>query len=195
MSTIEAIKTLRNETGLGLQKLNEALAASNGDLDKARQWLRANAKAKIEDQTDPAAQGRVATYAHHNGTVAAMVLLACQTDFMARSAEFVQLANDIALHVVAARPRFVSIESIPADVLAAERAVLTQRTIAENIPEARREQVVTGRLRAFYTDTVLLEQPFVKDSSKTIGQMVKELSAKTGEPIVVKRFERVEVGR
>lgn len=196
MTKFDVIKEVRTRTGLGLAEVTKAVNAAGEDVELALQWLRANGpKAKIEDPVDPAAEGRIATYVHHNHNMAAMVHLACKTDFTARNAEFIQLANDIAMHVAAANPRWVSIASIPAEVLASERMILTRRTIDEGVPEARREQVITGRLRGFYCETVLTEQPFTKDTKTTVGKMIEALSAKTGEPITVKAMARFEVGR
>lgn len=195
MSTsFELVKQLRQQTGLGLNQVVEALNASGGDIEKAKLWLRTHAKAKVEDATDPSAEGRVSTYVHHNSNLGAMVHLSCKTDFTARSAEFIKLSDDIAMHVAAAKPKWVSVSDIPLEVTLHEEKAMFQRTVAENVPEARRSKVVEGRMKAFHSETVLLEQPFVKDPKTTVGQMIAALSAKVGEPITVKAMARFQVG-
>lgn len=192
--SMDVVQQLRQQTGLGLKQIVEALKVSGDDLEKAKQWLRTNAKAKVEDPVDPSAEGRVATYVHHNSNLAAMALLACKTDFTARSQEFIQLADDIAMHVAAAKPRWIDVKSIDPVAHALELTAVQERTAAEGIPEARRQKVNEGRMRAFYCETVLSEQPFTKDPSTTVGQMIATLSAKTGEPITVKQMARFQVG-
>lgn len=192
---IEVVHQLRQQTGLGLKQVVDALNANGGDLERAKQWLRANAKAKLEDPVDPAAEGRVAVYLHHNSAVGAMILLSCKTDFTARNEEFIKLANDIAMHVAAAKPRWINTQSIDPVTHAAELSAVQERTAAEGIPEARRQRVVEGRMRAFYAETVLYEQPFVRDQATTVGQLIAAMSAKTGEPIAVKQMARFQVGQ
>jgi len=193
--SIDAVHQLRQQTGLGLKHVVDALNASGGDLEKAKQWLRNNSKAKLEDPVDPAAEGRVAVYLHHNSNIGAMILLSCKTDFTARNEEFTRLADDIAMHVAAAKPRWIDIKSIDPVAHASELSAAQERTAAEGIPEARRARVNEGRMRAFYGETVLSEQLFVKDQSTTIGQMLAAMSAKTGEPIAVKQMARFQVGQ
>ncbi len=123
-----------------------------------------------------------------------MVLLACRSDSNALSKEFICLANKIAMHIAAANPRWIRREDVPEDILAEEKQVLLQRTIAENIPAARREQVMLGRINAFYAENVLMEQTFVQDASVTIGQIIDNYSAVSAEPIVIRRFARFEIG-
>lgn len=188
------VQQLRQQTGLGLKQIVEALNASHGDLEEAKRWLRTNAKAKVEDPVDPSAEGRVATYVHHNSSLAAMILLTCKTDFTARSQEFIQLADDIAMHVAAAKPRWIDVKGIDPIAHAQELTAVQERTAAEGIPEARRQRVNEGRMSAFYCETVLYNQPFTKDPTVTIGQMITTMSAKTGEPIAVKQMARFQVG-
>lgn len=192
--SIEIVKKIRLETGLGLLEIKKALEVSGGDEGKAVRWLQENAKAKVEKPADPAAQGCIGVYRHHSGTVAALVYLACQTDFTARNDEFAKLAGDIAMHVVASRPRWVSQLEAVAEV-ASERAIQLARAKSENVPEARIQQVVEGRVRCFVRENVLLDQPFVRDQTVTVGELVQRLSAKTGEAIVVRSMSRLEVGR
>lgn len=190
---MELVKRLRQQTGLGIAEIKKAIESAGSDEEKALRWLRENAKAKAEKPTDPAAQGRIGSYRHHNGNVAAIVHLSCQTDFTARNETFVKLADDIAMHIVAAKPKWISREE-GAQAIADERMVQRARAKAENIPDARVDQVVEGRVNAFVRDNALLEQCFVKDPSRTIGKLIEELSAQTNEAIVVRHMARLEVG-
>ncbi len=190
---MELVKKLRQQTGLGLAEIKKAIEAAGSDEEKALRWLRENAKAKVEKPTDPAAQGRIGVYRHHNGNAAAIIHLSCQTDFTARNEAFVKLADDIAMHVVAAKPRWVSRADAEKEI-ADERVIQQARAKAENIPAARVDQVVEGRVNCFVRENALLEQEFVKDTSKTIGKMIEELSAQTGEAIIVRHMARLEVG-
>lgn len=189
---MDAVRSLRQRTGLGLAEIKKALEASGGDEEKAVRWLRENTKHKVEKPADPAAEGCVGIYRHHNGSLAAMVLLACKTDFTARNDEFVKLANALAMHVAAAKPRWVTRDEAAKEI-ADEREIQKARAAAEKIPAQRVDQVVEGRVCAWLRETVLMEQTFV-DGSKTVAQMIQELSAKTGEPVVVRKIARLEVG-
>lgn len=192
--SVEKISEIRKRTGLGIAEIKKALDASSGDVDGALRWLKTNSKAKDEKPADPAAQGRIGSYVHHSGTCAALVHLACQTDFTARNAEFVKLADEIAMHVVAARPRWVSADEAQREI-AEEREIQKARAKTESVPENRVDRVVEGRVCAFLKEHVLLDQPFVRDPSKTVGQLIRDLSAKTGEPVIVRAMSRFEVGR
>jgi elongation factor Ts len=173
--------------------IDMALENAQGDVEGALKWLKTNARAKVEKPADPAAHGRIGSYVHHTGTCAATIHLACQTDFTARNAEFTKLADEIAMHIVAARPRWVSTEEAY-KAIAEERGAQLERARAENVAADKLDRVVEGRVCSFVREHVLLDQTFVRDSSRTIGQMLSELSAKTGEPIVVRAFSRLEVG-
>ena len=133
-------------------------------------------------------------YLHFNGRVASMVELNSETDFVANTPEFRQLAKDLALHVASARPIAVSVADVPADVVERERRVYTAQAAEEKKPDAVKQKIVEGKLQKFYQENVLLEQPFVKDDKVTVGDLVKALSGKTGEKIGVRRFARFELG-
>ena len=151
--------------------------------------------ARADKRADRAAgQGVIEIYLHFNGRVGTMVELNSETDFVANTAEFRQLAKDLALHVASARPIAVRIEDVPADIIERERRVYAAQVAEEKKPEAVREKIVDGKLKKFYQENVLLEQPFVKDDKMTVGDLVRALSGKTGEKVEIRRFARFELG-
>jgi elongation factor Ts len=173
----------------------KALEETGGDMAKAEELLRVKFAAKAEKRADrSAAQGAIEVYLHFNGRVATMVELNCETDFVANTPEFKQLAKDLALHVASARPIAVRVEDVPAEVVERERRVYTAQVAEEKKPEAIKAKIVEGKLRKFFEEQVLLEQPFVKDDKVTVGELVKALSGKTGEKVEVRRFARFELG-
>jgi elongation factor Ts len=173
----------------------KALEESGGDMAKAEDLLRVKYAARADKRADrAAAEGVIEIYLHFNGRVATMVELNSETDFVANTPEFKQLAKDLALHVASARPIAVRIEDVPADVVERERRVYAAQVAEEKKPDAVKEKIVEGKLRKFYQEHVLLEQPFVKDDKVTIGDLVKALSGKTGEKVQVRRFARFELG-
>jgi elongation factor Ts len=193
--TAQMVAELRNKTGAGMMDCKKALEESGGDMAKAEELLRVKFAARAEKRADRAAgQGVIEIYLHFNGKVATMVELNSETDFVANTAEFRQLAKDIALHVASARPIAVRVEDIPSDVVERERRVYTAQVAAEKKPDAVKEKIVEGKLKKFYQENVLLEQPFVKDDKQTVGDLVKALSGKTGEKVEVRRFARFELG-
>jgi len=200
MTTVKEIPAklvaeLRGKTGAGMMDCKKALEESGGDMAKAEDLLRVKYAARAEKRSDRAAgQGVIEVYVHFNGRVATMVELNSETDFVANTAEFRQLAKDIALHVTSARPIAVRVEDVPADVIERERRVYTAQVAEEKKPDAVKEKIVEGKLKKFYQENVLLEQPFVKDDKQTVGDLVKGLSGKTGEKIEVRRFARFELG-
>jgi elongation factor Ts len=200
MTTVKEISAkmvaeLRAKTGAGMMDCKKALEESGGDLAKADELLRVKYAARAEKRADRAAgQGVIEIYLHFNGRVATMVELNSETDFVANTAEFRQLAKDVALHVASAKPIAVRIEEVPADVIERERRVYAAQVAEEKKPDAVKEKIVEGKLKKFYQENVLLEQPFVKDDKVTIGDLVKALSGKTGEKVEVRRFARFELG-
>jgi elongation factor Ts len=193
--TAQQVAELRNKTGAGMMDCKRALEESGGDMAKAEDLLRVKYAAKAEKRADRAAgQGVIEIYLHFNGRVASMVELNSETDFVANTPEFRQLAKDLALHVASARPLTVRVEDVPADVVERERRVYAAQVAEEKKPDAVKEKIVEGKLKKFYQDNVLLEQPFVKDDKVTIGDLVKALSGKTGEKVEVRRFARFELG-
>ena len=197
MTTITAkmVSELRGRTGAGMMDCKRALEETGGDFDKAAELLRAKGSARADKRAGrEAAEGVIEAYVHFNGRVAVLVELNCETDFVARNEEFRALAKDLALHVASARPVAVRVEDVPADLLASERRVYEAQVAEEKKPDAVKAKIVEGRLRKFFEESVLLEQKFVKDDSKTVGDLVKAVAAKTGENVQVRRFARFELG-
>jgi elongation factor Ts len=191
----QMVSELRAKTGAGMMDCKKALEEAGGDMAKAEELLRVKFSARAEKRADRAAgQGVIEIYLHFNGRVATMVELNSETDFVANTAEFRQLAKDIALHVASARPIAVNVTDVPADVVERERRVYAAQVAEEKKPDAVKEKIVEGKLKKFYQENVLLEQPFVKDDKLTVGDLVKALSGKTGEKIGVRRFARFELG-
>jgi elongation factor Ts len=196
-TTISAkqVAELRAKTGAGMMDCKKALEEAGGDMAKAEELLRVKYASRAEKRADrAAAEGVIEVYLHFNGRVATMVELNSETDFVANTAEFKQLAKDLALHIASARPIAVKIEDVPADVVERERRVYTAQVAEEQKPEAVKAKIVEGKLRKFYQEQVLLEQPFVKDDKVTVGELVKALAGKTGEKVEVRRFARFELG-
>ena len=193
--TAQMVAELRNKTGAGMMDCKKALEEAGGDLAKAEELLRVKFAARAEKRAERAAgQGVIEIYLHFNGRVATMVELNSETDFVANTAEFRQLAKDIALHVASARPIAVRTEDVPAEVVERERRVYRAQVAEEKKPDAVKEKIVEGKLKKFFQENVLLEQPFVKDDKQTVGDLVKALSGKTGEKVEVRRFARFELG-
>ena len=193
--TTELIKKLRAMTGAGMMDVKRALEDAGGDLDKAAQLLRERGIAKADKKAErEAKEGVVGTYVHHNGKLAVLVEVNSETDFVARNDVFKDLARNLAMHVAMANPQYVRREDVPEDIVAAEREALRKQALEEGKPEAVAEKIVEGRLGKFFAETVLLEQPYIKDDKKTVGDLVKEVAATLGENIQVGRFARIAVG-
>jgi elongation factor Ts len=194
-----AVKALREKTGAGMMECKKALQEANGNEEQAVEILRKRGMATAGRKAGRvAAEGAVGSYIHMGGKVGVLVEVNCETDFVARTDEFQALVKDIAMHVAAAEPRYVSREEVPADILDKEREI-TRAQIANdpknaNKPEQVVEKIVEGRLNKFYEEAVLLDQPFVKDPAKTINELLTEKIAKTGERITVRRFTRYKMG-
>jgi len=189
------VSELRARTSAGMMDCKKALEEAGGDLDKAVEILRKKGIAKAEKRAGRvAAQGVVVSYIHHNGQVGVLLELNSETDFVARTEAFQQLARDIALHVASADPIGVTPEDIPADVLERERRIAEEQAAAEGKPENVRAKIVEGKLKKFVAERTLTEQPYVKDDSKTVGQLIKEVSGKVGEAVHVRRFTRFKIG-
>ena len=189
------VAELRKRTGAGMMDCKKALEENGGDMEKAGEWLRARGILKAEKRADrEVKEGLIGLYHHHNGKLAVLVEVNCETDFVARTEDFKNLCKDVAMHIASAAPLAVAVEDLPAEVVARERRIYVEQVAAEGKPEAIREKIVEGKLRRFYAESALLEQPFVKDDKQTVGQLVKAVSAKTGENIVVRRFVRFQLG-
>jgi elongation factor Ts len=189
------VAELRARTGAGMMDCKKALAETGGDLEKAVELLRSKSIAKADKRsTREVAEGLIEAYVHFNGRVAVLVEVNCETDFVARTDAFRQLAKDLTLHIASAAPFAVRIEDLAREVVDTERRIYEAQVIEQNKPENIRAKIVEGMLRKFYEERVLLEQKFVKDDKRTVGELVKELAAQTGENIRVRRFVRYELG-
>jgi len=194
--TAALVKELRDLSGAGMMDCKRALQDTDGDVQKAFELLREKGIASAAKRAGRAAnQGLIESYIHFNNTVGTLVEVNCETDFVANTDEFKQLARDLALHIASpAAPRFVSRDEIPADVLESERHIFEVQAKELGKPENVIANIVEGKMRAFYEQTVLLDQPYVKDDSKTIQQLLDEVGAKVGEKVAVRRFTRYKLG-
>jgi len=194
--TTEMIKELRQRTGAGVLDCKKALEATNGDAEKAIVYLRekglAKAAKKAGRQTN---EGIIEPYVHAGGRVASLVELNCETDFVARTTEFKQLAHDLAMQVVAANPQYLRPDDVPQDILDQERAIYMAEYQDSGKPEHVLEKIVEGRLQKYYAEVCLLKQPFIKENKLTIEQLVQGAIAKLGENITLRRFVRYELGK
>jgi len=193
--TAGMVKDLRERTGAGMLDCKNALQESEGDMDKAIELLRKKGLAAAAKKAGRvAAEGAVGSYIHAGGKIGVLVEVNCETDFVARTDEFQELIRDIAMHIAAAEPRFVSRDEVTPEVLETERRIYKEQALESGKPENVVERIVEGKLGKFYAEAVLLEQPFVKDPDKTIEQILAERVAKIGENIQVRRFARFKMG-
>ncbi len=193
--TAAMVKELREATGAGVLDCKQALEANNGDFEQAVVYLREKGKAAAAKRAErEAEEGLIGAYVHAGSKVAALVEVNCETDFVAHTDEFQQLAHDLAMQVVAARPSYLSREDVPAEVLEAERNIYRAQMEDSGKPEHILERIIEGKLAKFYEQVCLLEQPFIKDSALSIAELVQQKNALLGENIVVRRFVCFEVG-
>ena len=193
--TASLVKDLREKTGAGMMDCKKALVESGGDFEKSVEYLRkkgiASAAKKAGRTTK---EGAVFSYIHGEGRVGVLVEINCETDFVARTEQFRQFVKDISMHIAAANPQWVRSDEVPAEILAKEKEIAIAQMQASGKPAAVLEKIAEGKLKKFYEDQCLLHQPFVKDSSKTIEQLVKEAISTLGENISVRRFARFVLG-
>ncbi len=189
------VMELRNRTGAGMVDCKVALDEANGDMDKAIEVLKKKGaiKAAKKSAERQATEGLIATYVHHNGKLAAMLELSCETDFVARTDEFKELAQDLALQVAAMDPTYVSPETIPAEEVEKKRNEFLAELAEDKKPEDIKQKIVEGKLNKWYSDVCLTKQSFIKDEDKTIEQLLNEKIAKIGEKIAPTRFTRMQM--
>ncbi len=193
--TAAIVKELRERTGAGMMECKSALKETNGDLPAAEVVLRKRGIASAGKKSSRAArQGLVGSYIHAGGQLGVMVEVNCESDFVARTDDFKELVHDLAMHIAAADPKFLKRDEVPADVLDKEKEIARERARNEGKPEKVLDRIVEGRLAKFYEETCLLDQPFVKEATLTIDQLVKTKIAKLGENILIARFVRFKVG-
>ena len=192
----QMVKQLRDATGAGMMDSKRALIVADGDMERATELLREKGLASVAKRAGRSAnQGLVDAYIHFNNTVGALVEVNCETDFVANTEEFRRLVKDLALHVASpAAPRWLTRDDVPASVLEAEQRIAEAQAREAGKPDNVVPKIVEGKVEAFLKDNVLLDQPFVKDDSKTIQQYLDEVGAKTGEKVQVRRFARFKLG-
>jgi elongation factor Ts len=193
--TAQMVKELRERTSAPMMDCKAALTETQGDMEKAVDFLRKKGLAAAAKKAGRiAAEGAVGSYIHGGGKLGVLVEVNCETDFVARTDEFQELVRDIAMHIAAAEPRFVRREEVTEDVLAREREIFADQAAASGKPANVVEKIVTGKMEKYFSEFVLLEQPYVKDSDKSVGQLITEKVAKIGENIQVRRFVRFKLG-
>jgi len=198
--TAKDVQALRQSTGAGMMDAKRALAESGGDMDRAKDLLREQGLADAAKRADRGQnEGTIGSYLHRQSgrpVVGVLVDLASETDFVAKSDEFQGIANDIAMHIAAAQPTWISREDVPEDAIADEKRLIAAQAVNEGKPEHIVEKIVEGRLNSFFADNVLYDQEFVKTETYegTVGELVKQLAAKMGENITVSKMARVAVG-
>jgi elongation factor Ts len=192
--SIEDVKRLKDLTGVGLTDAKKALDESNGDFDKALQEMRKKGMTKAEKRGErEARQGVVGTYNHDN-RIGVLVEVNCETDFVARNDIFTNLVKDVAMHVAASAPLYVSAEEIPADERERVAAEFKEKAIADGKPAEMVDKIIEGQIQKYFAERCLLDQPFIKNPDQTVGDYVKDHNARLGENIVVRRFSRLALG-
>lgn len=191
----EVVKQLRERTGAGVLDCKKALETSGGDMEKAVVLLREQGAASVAKRAGKrTAEGIVSAYIHAGGRIGVLVELNCETDFVARTEEFQKLAREISMHIAAEDPQYLTHEDIPAEVIDKEKEIYRAQALNEGKPEKVVEKIVEGKLGGFYKQVCLMDQVYVRDDSKTIGELVKDTLARLGENIVVRRFVRFQLG-
>jgi len=192
--SIEEVKRLKDLTGVGLTDAKKALEEANGDFDKALEAMRKKGLTKAEKRGErEARQGVVGTY-NHDGRIGVIVEVNCETDFVARNEIFTNLVKDVAMHVAASAPEYVSSEDIPAEAREAKKAELLASDALKGKPAEMADKIVDGQLKKYFAERCLLDQPFIKNPDQTVGDYVKEHNARLGENILVRRFSRMALG-
>lgn len=192
--TTADIKKLRDMTGAGMMDAKKALEENNGNIENAIKYLREKGIAKQAKRADRiASEGIIASYVH-GGRIGVLVEVNSETDFVAKNADFQVFAKDIAMQVAASNPQFLNVEDVPQAAIEAEKEILRQQAINEGKPEAIVDKMVEGRIRKYYEEVVLMEQPFIKDTDKKVKTLVQDINFKIGEKISIRRFVRYELG-
>ncbi|MCE2447456.1 MAG: translation elongation factor Ts [Candidatus Latescibacteria bacterium] len=193
--TAQSVRMLREKTGLGMMDCKKALQETGGDSEKAIEYLRKQGLSAVEKRAGrDASEGLIQAYIHQGSRLGVLLEVNCETDFVARTDDFQTFAKDVAMHIAASQPLAVDREGIPADAVERERAIFLEQAKNEGKPEHIAEKIVDGRMEKFYQENCLLEQVFVKSPDQTVGELVTEITAKIGEKITVRRFERFVLG-
>ena len=195
MFTAKDIMTLRQRTGAGMMEAKKALEENKGDMDKAAEALRVKGMAKADKRAGKqTSEGVITSYVHHNGKVGVLVEVNCETDFVARTDDFKNLAKEIALHIASAAPVSVDKDGVPVEKVEVERRIAEEQAKASGKPANIVEKMVAGKVESYYKDNCLIYQPWIREPKKSIGDLIKEASAKVGENIQVRRFVRFQMG-
>ncbi|HMA20256.1 MAG TPA: translation elongation factor Ts [Gemmatimonadaceae bacterium] len=195
MFTAKDVMTLRQRTGAGMMEAKKALEASQGDMDKAAEALRVKGIAKADKRSGKqTSEGVITSYVHHNGKVGVLVEVNCETDFVARTDDFKNLAKEIALHIASAAPVSVDKDGVPVEKVETERRIAEEQAKASGKPENIVQRMVEGKVESYYKDNCLIYQPWIREPKKSIGDLIKAASAKVGENIQVRRFVRFQMG-
>jgi elongation factor Ts len=193
--TAEAVKKLREKTGVGLMDCKEALKHSNGDMEKAIEYLREKGLAKLQKRMGKvASEGLIASYIHTGGKVGTIVEVNCETDFVANTKEFQEFAKDIAMQITASTPLYVKREDVPAEEIEKEKNIYRKQALESGKPEKIIDKIAEGKLEKFYQEVCLIEQSFIKNPDMTVKELLEELVVKMGEKILVNRFIRFQLG-
>lgn len=194
--TSEMVKELRQRTGIGVMECKEALRESNGDIEKAIVILRKKGYARAQDRgSRETSEGLIGSYIHLHGKIGVLVEVNCESDFVARNDEFKELVKNIAMHIAAANPRYVSPADVPPEVLEEEKDIIREQFKDSKKPQEILEKIVEGKLKKFYEEVCLEEQPFIKDDKISVKQLVASYIAKFGENIKIRRFARFKTGK
>jgi elongation factor Ts len=193
--TAQMVKELRQRTGAGMMDCKAALLESEGDIEKAMEYLRVKGLAKAAKKSErTTSEGTVVSYIHPGSRIGVLIEVDCETDFVARTDEFQQFGRDIAMQVAATAPVSVDRDGVPTDIIEKERKVYSDQAIESGKPEKVIEKIVDGRIEKYYSEVSLMDQPFIKDDSKTVRDLVNELVSKLGENIKIARFARFVIG-
>jgi elongation factor Ts len=193
--TSAMVKELRVKTGAGMMDCKEALTAENGDFEKAIDYLRKKGMSAATKRSSKAAKdGAIASYIHMGGKIGVMVEVNCETDFVAKTDDFQTMAKDLAMHVAASNPRYVRPEEISAADLEREKEIYRSQLLAEKKPEKIWDKIIEGKLNKYFEEICLMNQKFIKNTDITVGALVTNMMAKTGENIIVRRFARFQLG-
>ncbi|HAT04108.1 MAG TPA: elongation factor Ts [Candidatus Magasanikbacteria bacterium] len=193
--TAQDIAKLRAQTGAGMMDCKNALEEAQGDFDKAIEWLRKRGAAKAAKRADKiAAEGKIFSYIHAGGTIGVLLELNSETDFVAKNDKFLGLGNDIAMHIAAMNPKYLSREEVPATDIEKEKDIYRAQLKAEGKPDTMIEKIIEGKMGKYYSEVCVLEQPFIKDEDQTIEKLLTLTSGEIGEKITLRRFARYEVG-
>ncbi len=195
MFTAKDVMALRQRTGAGMMEAKRALEDTSGDMDKAAEALRVKGIAKADKRSGKqTSEGVITSYIHHNGKVGVMVEVNCETDFVARTDDFKNLAREIALHIASAAPVSVDKDGVPQEAVDSERRIAEEQAKASGKPDNIVQRMVEGKVESYYKDNCLVYQPWIREPKKSIGDLIKEASAKVGENIQVRRFVRYQMG-